>query len=44
MYKWLNQLGYSPMVVKYMSGLNENTIYEIKNEEGCEQLEKVTIG
>ena len=38
MYKWLNQLGYSPMVVKYMSGLNENTIYEIKNEEGCEQL------
>tara|TARA_B100000902_G_scaffold38984_1_gene46401 strand:+ start:410 stop:1111 length:702 start_codon:yes stop_codon:yes gene_type:complete len=38
MYKWLNQLGYSPMVVKYMSGLNENNIYEIKNEEGCEQL------
>ena len=33
MYKFLNQLGYSPMVVKYMSGLNEHTIYEIKNEE-----------
>jgi len=38
MYKFLNQLGYSPMVVKYMSGLNEHTIYEIKNEEGCDQL------
>ena len=40
MYKWLNQLGYSPMVVKYMKGLNENNLYEIRNEEGCEQLEE----
>ncbi len=40
MYKWLNQLGYSPMVVKYMKGLNENNLFEIRNEEGCEQLEE----
>lgn len=40
MYKWLNQLGYSPMVVKYMQGLLDNNIYEVRNEEGCEQLEE----
>lgn len=40
MYKWLNKLGYSPMVVKYMQGLLDNNLYEVKNEEGCEQLEE----
>jgi hypothetical protein len=38
MYKWLNRLGYSPMVVKHMIGLNQHIIYEVKNEEDCEQL------
>ncbi len=38
MYKWLNKLGYSPMVVKYMQGLLDNNLFEVRNEEGCEQL------
>jgi hypothetical protein len=40
MTKWLNRLGYSPMVVKHMQGLLEDMKYEVRNEEGCEQLEE----
>lgn len=40
MYKYLKQLGYSGKVVKFMKGFTEHTIYEIKNEEECEQLQE----
>ena len=40
MYHWLNSLGYSPMVVKYMRGLSDTVIFELKNEENCPQLEE----
>ena len=40
MYKYLRQLGYSSRVVQYMKGWTHDTQYEIKNEEGCEQLEE----
>ena len=39
MYKYLKQLGYSSRVVNYMKGHFDHTIFEIKNEEKCEQLE-----
>lgn len=40
MYKYLTKLGYSSRVVQYMKGLTGPTVYELKNEEGCEQLEE----
>jgi len=40
MYKYLTKLGYSSRVVQYMKGMNDLIIYELKNEEGCEQLEE----
>lgn len=40
MYKFLKQLGYSGKVVQFMKGLTDNTVYELKNEEECEQLEE----
>lgn len=40
MYKYLKQLGYSSKVVKYMSGFTKEMQFELKNEEGCEQLDE----
>lgn len=40
MYKYLKQLGYSGRVVNYMKGFATNVLYEVKNEEECEQLEE----
>lgn len=40
MYKYLRQLDYSGKVVQYMKDYNAHTIYELKNEEQCEQLEE----
>lgn len=40
MYKYLKQLGYSSKVVRYMSGFTNEMQYELKNEEGCEQLDE----
>ena len=40
MYKYLRQLGFSSKVVKYMSGFTHEMQFELKNEEGCEQLEE----
>lgn len=40
MYKYLKQLGYSSKVVNYMKGFSEHTIFELKNEEQCEQLDE----
>jgi hypothetical protein len=37
---YLNTLAYSPMVVKYMSGQLDTLITEVKNKEGCEQLDE----
>ena len=38
--KYLNKLGYSSMVVKYMKGQLDNDSAEVENKEGCEQLEE----
>lgn len=40
MYKYLKQLGFSSKVVKYMSGFTHEMQFELKNEEGCEQLDE----
>lgn len=40
MYKYLKQLEYSGKVVTFMSGLTKPALVEVKNEEGCEQLEE----
>ena len=40
MYKYLRQLGFSSKVVKYMSGFTNEMQFELKNEEGCEQLDE----
>ena len=40
MYKYLRQLGFSSKVVKYMSGFTQEMQFELKNEEGCEQLDE----
>ncbi len=40
MYKYLKGLDYSSRVVQYMKGFTNDMVYEIKNEEGCEQLEE----
>ena len=40
MYKYLRQLDYSGKVVQYMKDYNAETLYELKNEEQCEQLEE----
>lgn len=38
MYKLLKQLGYSSRVVQYMKGHFDHIVFELKNEEKCEQL------
>ena len=40
MYKYLKRIDYSGKVVAYMKGFSEVPVYEIKNEEKCEQLEE----
>ncbi len=40
MYRYLKQLDYSSRVVSYMKGFTADMQYEMKNEEGCEQLEE----
>ena len=40
MYKYVKQLGYSGKVVHYMKGFAENVLYELKNEEKCDQLDE----
>lgn len=40
MYKYLRQLDYSGKVVQYMKGYTNEMMYELKNEEECEQLEE----
>ena len=40
MYKYLKQLDYSGKVVAYMKGFTEDTVFELENKEGCEQLEE----
>ena len=40
MYKYLKQLDYSGRVVKYMSGFADTTLYELINEEKCDQLDE----
>ena len=40
MYKYLKRIDYSGKVVAYMKGFSEVPVYELKNEEGCEQLEE----
>ena len=40
MYKYLKQLDYSGKVVAYMKGFTHDTVYELENKEGCEQLEE----
>jgi hypothetical protein len=40
MYNYLTKLEYSGKVVKYMKGFTQDIVYEIKNEESCEQLEE----
>ena len=40
MYKYLKQLEYSGKVVTFMSGLTKPALVEVKNEEGCGQLEE----
>lgn len=40
MYNYLKKLDYSSRVVEFMKGYFENTIYELKNEEECEQLDE----
>ncbi len=40
MYKYVKQLGYSGKVVHYMKGFAENYLFELKNEEKCDQLDE----
>ena len=40
MYKYVKRLDYSGRVVNYMKGFAEDTLFELRNEEGCEQLEE----
>ena len=40
MYKYLRQLDYSGKVISYLRGELAQQILEVKNEEGCEQLEE----
>jgi len=40
MYKYLHQLEYSSKVIQYMKDYHAETLYELKNEEQCEQLEE----
>ena len=40
MYKYVKQLGYSGRVVNYMKGFTETTLYELRNEEKCDQLDE----
>ena len=40
MYKYLKRIDYSGRVVNYMKGFAENTLYELHNEEKCDQLDE----
>jgi len=40
MLKHLKRLDYSPKVIAFMKGQVDDIIFEVKNEEGCEQLEE----
>ena len=40
MYNYLKKLEYSGKVVKFMKGFTQDIVYEIKNEESCDQLEE----
>ena len=40
MYKYIKRLDYSGRVVNYMKGFANDVLYELKNEEKCEQLEE----
>jgi hypothetical protein len=40
MYNYLTKLEYSGKVVKFMKGFTQDIVYEIKNEESCDQLEE----
>ena len=40
MYKYLKRIDYSGRVVSYMKGFAKNTLYELHNEEKCEQLDE----
>ena len=40
MYKYVKRLDYSGRVVNYMKGFAEDVLYELRNEEKCEQLEE----
>ena len=40
MYKYIKILDYSGRVVNYMKGFANDVLYELKNEEKCEQLEE----
>lgn len=40
MYKYLKQLDYSSKVITFMKGKTLQAQLEVKNEEGCEQLEE----
>ena len=40
MLKHLKRLDYSPKVIAFMKGQVDDIIFEVRNEEGCEQLEE----
>ena len=40
MYKYIKRLDYSGRVVNYMKGFANDVLYELKNEEKCDQLEE----
>ncbi len=40
MYKYLKRIDYSGRVVSYMKGFAKNTLYELHNEEKCDQLDE----
>lgn len=40
MYKYLKRIDYSGRVVSYMKGFAKNTLYELYNEEKCDQLDE----
>ena len=40
MYKYLKRIDYSGRVVGYMKGFAKNTLYELHNEEKCDQLDE----
>lgn len=43
MYNYLTKLEYSGKVVKFMKGFTQDIVYEIKNEESCEQIGRAHV-